>query len=120
MLNDIRDEIERDYTIYQIWERSGPAPNLPDFDWLNVAVRKTGTQGNEWSMQRAAKRLAVSRGTLYHWLKHGLEMAPSGKLVRIADISGVEIENLLKRLGPRATNGISRPRHPPKSHARGG
>lgn len=75
---------------------------LADLDWLAIAIREIGTQGDKWSVALATKRLAVkSRGTLYRWIDYGLESAPFGKVLELSKLSGVPIEQLATRLGPR-------------------
>jgi AraC-like DNA-binding protein len=66
-----------------------------DINWFLLAIRKAGEErAEEWSLQTAAARLKVSRGALYHYLKRGLETAPLVKVMRLAELSEIDIARL--------------------------
>jgi hypothetical protein len=68
--------------------------NAQKIDWLAAAIAHTG------GISVAAKKLKVSRGTIYHWLDEGLARASLGTVVAISRQGNTPIEYLISRIGP--------------------
>jgi hypothetical protein len=68
--------------------------NAQKIDWLAAAIAYTG------GISVAAKKLKVSRGTIYHWLDEGLARASLGTVVAISQQGNTPIEYLIGRIGP--------------------
>ena len=68
--------------------------NAHQIDWLAAAIAYTG------EISVAAKKLKVSRGTIYHWLDEGLARASLGTVVAIGREGNTPIEYLIRRMGP--------------------
>jgi hypothetical protein len=68
--------------------------NVQKIDWLAAAVACMG------GISVAAKRLKVSRATIYHWLDEGLARATLGTVVAISRQGNIPIEYLIRRMGP--------------------
>jgi hypothetical protein len=85
--------------------------NVPKIDWLAAAMAYMG------GISVAAKKLKVSRATIYHWLDEGLARTSLGTVFAISQQSNTPIEYLIRRMGPfepmgtttrYSTNGIQR------------
>ncbi|MGC2495932.1 hypothetical protein [Candidatus Binatus sp.] len=68
--------------------------NAQKIDWFAAAIAKLG------GISVAAKRLKVSRATIYHWLDEGLARATLGTVFAISQQSNTPIEYLVRRMGP--------------------
>lgn len=68
--------------------------NLQKIDWLAAAVACMG------GISLAAKKLKVSRATIYHWLDEGLARASLGTVMAISRQGNIAIEYLIRRMGP--------------------
>jgi hypothetical protein len=68
--------------------------NAKKIDWLAAAIAYTG------GISVAAKKLKVSRGTIYHWLDEGLARASLGTVAAIGIEGNTPIEYLIRRMGP--------------------
>ena len=69
-------------------------PNAEKIDWLAAAMAYMG------GISVAAKRLKVSRATIYHWLDEGLARTNLGTIFAISRQSNTPIEYLIRRIGP--------------------
>jgi hypothetical protein len=76
-------------------------PNAEKIDWLAAAIAYMG------GISVAAKKLKVSRGTIYHWLDEGLACATLGTVVAISRQGNTTIEYLIRRMGPFKPNGAT-------------
>jgi hypothetical protein len=68
--------------------------NAQKIDWLAAAIADMG------GISVAAKKLKVSRGTIYHWLDEGLAHASLGSVAAISRQGNTPIEHLIRRMGP--------------------
>jgi hypothetical protein len=68
--------------------------NVQKIDWLAAAI------ANMDGISVAAKKLKVSRGTIYHWLDKGLAHASLGTVAAISRQGNTPIEHLIHRIGP--------------------
>jgi hypothetical protein len=68
--------------------------NAQKIDWLAAAMAYMG------GISVAAKKLKVSRGTIYNWLDEGLARASLGTVFAISRQSNTPIEYLIRRMGP--------------------
>ena len=68
--------------------------NAQKIDWLAAAIAAMG------GIAVAAKKLRVSRGTVYNWLDLGLAKATLGTVVAISKCGNAPIEYLIRRTGP--------------------
>ena len=68
--------------------------NVQRIDWLAAAMAYMG------GISVAAKKLKVSRGTIYHWLDEGLARTSLGTVFAISQQSNTPIEYLIRRIGP--------------------
>ncbi len=75
--------------------------NVQKIDWLAAAIANMG------GISVAAKRLKVSRATIYHWLDDGLGRASLGTVVAISRQGNTAIEYLIRRMGPFEPNGAT-------------
>ena len=82
-------------------ERFEQDPNAEKIDWLAAAIADMG------GISVAAKKLKVSRGTIYHWLDEGLARATLGTVVAISRQGNTAIEYLIRRMGPFKPNGAT-------------
>ena len=69
-------------------------PNAEKIDRLAAAIAFMG------GISIAAKRLKVSRATIYHWLDEGLAHASLGTVAAISRQGNTPIEHLIRRMGP--------------------
>lgn len=63
-------------------------------DWLAVAI------GNMGGIGQAARKMGVSRQTIYNWLEQGLGTIEFEKVVRLAKQADVPLDYIARRLGP--------------------
>jgi hypothetical protein len=75
-------------------DRARQAANAQKIDWLAAAIAYMD------GISIAAKKLKVSRGTIYHWLDEGLARATLGTVVAISQQGHAPIEYLVGRMGP--------------------
>lgn len=68
--------------------------NVQKIDWLAAAMAYMG------GISVAAKKLKVSRGTIYNWLDEGLARASLETVFAISRQSNTPIEYLIRRIGP--------------------
>ena len=68
--------------------------NAQKIDWLAAAIAQMD------GIPVAAKKLKVSRGTIYNWLDKGLVHASFGAVVELSRQSNTPIEYLIRRMGP--------------------
>lgn len=68
--------------------------NVQKIDWLAAAMANMG------GLSVAAKKLKVSRATIYHWLDEGLARTSLGTVFEISRQSNTPIEYLIRRMGP--------------------
>ena len=90
-------------------ERVQQEANVQKIDWLAAAMAYMG------GISVAAKKLKVSRGTIYNWLDEGLARASLETVVAISGQGNTAIEYLILRTGPfkpvgatTSANGIQR------------
>jgi hypothetical protein len=90
-------------------DRFEQEPNAQRVDWLAAAIAYMG------GISVAAKKLKVSRATIYHWLDEGLARASLETVVAISGQGNTAIEYLIRRMGPfkpvgatASANGIQR------------
>jgi hypothetical protein len=69
-------------------------PIAEKIDWLAAAMAHMG------GISVAAKRLKVSRATIYHWLDEGLARTSLGTVFAISRHSNTPIEYLIRRMSP--------------------
>jgi hypothetical protein len=67
--------------------------NVQKIDWLAAAMAYMG------GISVAAKKLKVSRGTIYNWLDEGLARTSLGTVFAISRQSNIPIEYLIRRMG---------------------
>jgi hypothetical protein len=75
-------------------ERLRHEASAKKIDWLAAAIATMG------GIARAAKKLKVSRGTVYNWLDIGLSKATLETLTAISNHGKAPIEYLISRTGP--------------------
>jgi hypothetical protein len=75
-------------------DRAQQEANAQRIDWLAAAVAYMG------GISVAAKKLKVSRGTIYYWLDEGLARASLETVVAISGQGNTAIEYLIRRMGP--------------------
>jgi hypothetical protein len=75
-------------------DRAQQEANVQKIDWLAAAMAYMG------GISVAAKKLKVSRGTIYNWLDEGLARASLGTVFAISRQSNTPIEYLIRRMGP--------------------
>ena len=68
--------------------------NVQKIDWLAAAIAHMD------GISVAAKKLKVSRATIYHWLDEGLARASLETVVAISRQGNTAIEYLIRRMGP--------------------
>ena len=68
--------------------------NAQKIDWLASAIASMD------GISVAAKKLKVSRATIYHWLDEGLARASLETVVAIGREGNTPIEYLIRRIGP--------------------
>ena len=73
--------------------------NAQKIDWLAAAIANMG------GITVAAKRLKVSRATIYHWLDDGLARATLATVFAISQQGNAPIQHLIRRIGPFQTIG---------------
>jgi DNA-binding phage protein len=81
---------------------------IKDVDWFAIALRKAAgdVPDDEFDLGEVAKKLGVSRSTLYNWDKNGLANAKFGTIVRLSQLSNIELTKLSNRLGPAAMHPV--------------
>jgi DNA-binding phage protein len=75
--------------------------NVQKIDWLAAAIAHMD------GISVAAKKLKVSRGTIYHWLDEGLARASLETVMAISRHGNTAIEYLIRRMGPFKPNGAT-------------
>jgi hypothetical protein len=71
-----------------------PLPHQ-EWDWLAYAVRAAG--GPSRSIGVAAKKLGVTRSTIYEWIAEGAGKASVEKILLLSELSNVPVNFLVRR-----------------------